>query len=107
MSATQTAPVTMEAMAAMLQQMQAALAKTQAENAALKAAGPKPKVPLQVRTEAEVIAASKVICGTEAAARTFSTGSRGYYGSGKVEINGKKYQCSVSLVECGSKPEAK
>ena len=40
--------------------------------------------------------------------RTFSSGSRGYYGSGKVfdPATGKRYQVSVTLVEIGSKPTA-
>ncbi len=35
--------------------------------------------------------------------KTFASGSRGYYGQGKVEIEGKKYQTQVQLVEIGSK----
>ena len=40
--------------------------------------------------------------------RIFSSGSRGYYGSGKVydPTSGKRYQTSVTLVEIGSKPTA-
>ena len=38
--------------------------------------------------------------------KTFSTGSRGYYGSGKIEIAGKRYQVSLNIVEIGSKPQA-
>ena len=38
-------------------------------------------------------------------ARQFKTGSRGFYGSGKVTLtNGKRYQVSVNVVEIGSKP---
>ena len=36
--------------------------------------------------------------------KTFSTGSRGYHGTGKVYIAGKKYQGNLMLVEVGSKP---
>jgi hypothetical protein len=39
--------------------------------------------------------------------KTFSTGSRGYYGTGKIEIAGKRYQIGVNIVEIGSKPEGK
>lgn len=39
--------------------------------------------------------------------KTFSTGSRGYYGQDKVEIDGKRYQVSVQMVEIGSKNAAK
>lgn len=38
--------------------------------------------------------------------KTFSTGSRGYNGAGKVMIDGKKYQFSGNFVEIGSKPSA-
>ncbi len=43
-----------------------------------------------------------------AAERTFSSGSRGYYGSGKIvdPTTGKRYQTSVTAVEIGSKPQA-
>jgi hypothetical protein len=36
--------------------------------------------------------------------KIFSTGSRGYYGNGKIEIDGKRYQTQIQLVEIGSKP---
>ena len=36
--------------------------------------------------------------------RTFKSGSRGYHGFGKIELNGKKYQANILLVEIGSKP---
>ena len=39
--------------------------------------------------------------------KTFSTGSRGYYGAGKIEIAGKRYQVGINIVEIGSKPETK
>ena len=35
--------------------------------------------------------------------KTFSTGSRGYYASGKVTLNGKRYQVTANIVEIGSK----
>ena len=35
--------------------------------------------------------------------KEFKTGSRGFYGNGKVEINGKRYQTQMQLVEIGSK----
>jgi hypothetical protein len=37
-------------------------------------------------------------------AKTFSTGSKGFFGSGKLVIDGKKYQTQVQMVEIGSKP---
>ena len=39
--------------------------------------------------------------------KTFSSGSHGYYGQGKIEIDGKKYQAQVQLVEIGSKEQGK
>lgn len=35
--------------------------------------------------------------------KTFTTGSRGFHGQGKLEIGGKRYQVQVQLVEIGSK----
>lgn len=35
--------------------------------------------------------------------KEFKTGSRGFYTQGKVELNGKRYQTQVQLVEIGSK----
>lgn len=39
--------------------------------------------------------------------RTFSSGSQGYYATGKVYIGGKKFQVSCSVVLVGSKPTVK
>jgi hypothetical protein len=38
--------------------------------------------------------------------KEFKTGSRGFYGNGKVELDGKRYQVQIQLVEIGSKKEA-
>jgi hypothetical protein len=38
--------------------------------------------------------------------KVFKTGSRGFYANGKLEIDGKRYQVQVQLVEIGSKPAA-
>ncbi len=35
--------------------------------------------------------------------KDFKTGSRGFYASGKLEIDGKRYQTQIQLVEIGSK----
>lgn len=35
--------------------------------------------------------------------KTFRTGSRGYYGSTKVVMDGRRYQVQVQLVEIGSR----
>jgi len=37
--------------------------------------------------------------------KTFRTGSRGYFGQGKVYLDGRKYQAQVQLVEVGSKQQ--
>jgi hypothetical protein len=37
--------------------------------------------------------------------KNFKTGSRGYYGTGKMVAGGKKYQISIQAVEIGSKPK--
>jgi hypothetical protein len=37
--------------------------------------------------------------------KDFKTGSRGYYGTGKMVACGKKYQISIQVVEIGSKPK--
>jgi len=38
--------------------------------------------------------------------KDFKTGSRGFYANGKLEIDSKRYQVQVQLVEIGSKPSA-
>ena len=40
------------------------------------------------------------------APKEFKTGSRGYYANGKAEIEGKRYQVQIQLVEIGSKKKA-
>jgi len=37
--------------------------------------------------------------------KEFKTGSKGYYANQKIDINGKRYQVQVQLVEIGSKPK--
>jgi hypothetical protein len=39
--------------------------------------------------------------------KDFKTGSKGYFASSKVEIEGKRYQAQIQLVEIGSKTSAK
>jgi hypothetical protein len=39
-------------------------------------------------------------------AKDFKTGSKGFYANGKLEIDGKRYQTQIQLVEIGSKKEA-
>ncbi len=38
--------------------------------------------------------------------KEFKTGSRGFFGSTKAEINGKRYQIQIQVVEIGSKGKA-
>jgi hypothetical protein len=38
--------------------------------------------------------------------KQFKTGSRGFYANGKAELDGKRYQVQIQLVEIGSKKEA-
>jgi hypothetical protein len=37
--------------------------------------------------------------------KDFKTGSRGFYGTGKMVAGGKKYQIGIQVVEIGSKPK--
>ncbi len=37
--------------------------------------------------------------------KIFSTGSRGFYGNGKMLVGDKNYQVNIQLVEIGSKPK--
>ncbi|HLN88677.1 MAG TPA: hypothetical protein VK253_01280 [Candidatus Binatia bacterium] len=39
--------------------------------------------------------------------KDFRTGSKGYYGTGKMVAGGKRYQISIQVVEIGSKPKEK
>lgn len=37
--------------------------------------------------------------------KQFKTGSRGFYANTKLELEGKRYQVQVQMVEIGSKPQ--
>ena len=39
--------------------------------------------------------------------KDFKTGSKGYYGTGKMVAGGKRYQIGIQVVEIGSKPKDK
>lgn len=39
-------------------------------------------------------------------AKEFKTGSRGFYANTKAEIDGKRYQVQIQMVEIGSKKKA-
>jgi hypothetical protein len=47
----------------------------------------------------------KVVGELSAAEKLFKTGSRGFFGMGKIQIGEKRYQVQVQLVEIGSKPK--
>jgi len=38
--------------------------------------------------------------------KEFKTGSKGFFGMSKAELDGKRYQIQVQIVEIGSKPKA-
>jgi len=46
----------------------------------------------------------KTVGNLVANSKVFKTGSKGFFGVGKVEMDGKRYQCQVQMVEIGSKP---
>ncbi len=39
--------------------------------------------------------------------KDYKTGSRGFYGNGKMMAGGKNYQINIQIVEIGSKPKEK
>jgi hypothetical protein len=39
--------------------------------------------------------------------KTFSTGSKGFNGFGKMQVGDKNYQININCVEIGSKPKEK
>ena len=47
----------------------------------------------------------KVVGLLTAVEKLFKTGSRGFFGMGKIQIGEKRYQVQVQLVEIGSKPK--
>ncbi len=55
---------------------------------------------------AELKMDDKVISTIVANPKDFKTGSRGFHGQGKIELDGKRYQVQVQLVEIGSKKPA-
>lgn len=36
-------------------------------------------------------------------AKDFASGSRGYFGAGKIIVDGKRHQCQCQVIEIGSK----
>ena len=54
---------------------------------------------IEIKQDAQTVAVMT------AAEKVFKTGSRGYFGMGKIQIGEKRYQVQVHLVEIGSKPK--
>jgi hypothetical protein len=40
-----------------------------------------------------------------APSKDFKTGSKGFFGNGKIDIDGKRYTVQIQLVEIGSRPK--
>ncbi len=53
----------------------------------------------------EIYEGSEKIAEVGLPEKKFKTGSTGYWATQKVEMNGKRYQCQVQMVEIGSKPK--
>ncbi len=49
----------------------------------------------------------QVVASLPVMPKDFKTGSKGFYANSKAEINGKRYQVQIQLVEIGSKNAAK
>lgn len=47
----------------------------------------------------------QIVGELSAPAKQFKTGSRGYFGMGKIQIGEKRFQVQVQVVEIGSKPK--
>ena len=53
----------------------------------------------------EIKDSEKIVGMLAAEEKLFKTGSRGFFGMGKIQIGEKRYQVQVQLVEIGSKPK--
>ncbi len=45
----------------------------------------------------------RIIGNITALPKDFKTGSKGFYAQGKMEVDGKRYQVQIQMVEIGSK----
>ena len=54
----------------------------------------------------EIKEGEKLVGMLPATEKVFKTGSKGFYGMGKIQIGEKRYQVQIQLVEIGSKPKA-
>jgi hypothetical protein len=53
----------------------------------------------------EIKDGDKKVAELPALEKVFKTGSKGFFGMGKIQIGEKRYQAQVQLVEIGSKPK--
>ena len=53
----------------------------------------------------EIKEGDKMVGMLPATEKVFKTGSKGFYGMGKIQIGEKRYQVQIQLVEIGSKPK--
>jgi hypothetical protein len=54
----------------------------------------------------EIKDGEKKVADLADAEKVFKTGSKGFFGVGKIQIGEKRYQVQVQMVEIGSKPKA-
>jgi hypothetical protein len=54
----------------------------------------------------EIKDGEKKVAELPAMEKVFKTGSKGFFGMGKIQIGEKRYQVQIQLVEIGSKPNA-
>ena len=57
---------------------------------------------MQILAELKTLEGQTVMVMT-VSPKNFKTGSKGFYASGKTEMDGKRYQVQIQLVEIGSK----
>jgi hypothetical protein len=62
-----------------------------------------PKGGLKAMPRIELYEGAQKIADIGLPEKKFSTGSIGYWATQKLDINGKRYQCQIQLVEIGSK----
>jgi hypothetical protein len=53
----------------------------------------------------EIKDGEKMVGSLTATEKVFKTGSRGYFGTAKIQIGEKRYQVQIQMVEIGSKPK--
>jgi hypothetical protein len=53
----------------------------------------------------EILQDAKLVGSISAADKIFKTGSRGFFGIGKISMGEKRYQVQIQMVEIGSRPK--